>query len=264
MSRRPPLRKALGQHHLRRGEACAPLVDFLAPQDASVFEVGPGAGALTERLLAAGAREVVAWELDPAWAFTLRTAVRDRRLRVVVGDALEAPWSGLERGTRVAGNLPYNVATAIIDRVLDAHERIPLAAFLVQLEVAQRLAASPGDHEYGSTSVLTRARADVSLLGRVRPGAFQPPPKVDSAFVGLRLRSPAQEGPEWNAFRTVVRAAFSQRRKTLRNALASVWGVEAAESALAELGWEPRTRAEALGLTEFAALQRALGLFIKL
>jgi 16S rRNA (adenine1518-N6/adenine1519-N6)-dimethyltransferase len=104
----------------------------------------------------------------------------------------------------------------------------------------------------------------VSVLGRVRPGAFQPPPKVESAFVGLRLRSPDQHGAEWAAFRTVVRAAFSQRRKTLRNALASVWGVEVAESALAELGWEPRTRAESLGLAEFAALHRALALFIKL
>ncbi len=240
------------------------MIDFLAPQGARVFEVGPGAGVLTEPLLAAGARHVVAWELDPAWAFALRRTVRDPRLQLVVGDALEAPWFRLEAGTRVAGNLPYNVATAIIDRVLDAHERVPAAAFLVQLEVAQRLAASPGDADYGSTSVLTRARAEVSVLGHVRPGAFNPPPKVDSAFVGFRLRSPDQHGSEWAGFRTVVRAAFSQRRKTLRNALASVWGLEAAESALAELGWDPRTRAEALDLADFSALQRALALFIKL
>lgn len=264
MSRRPPLRKALGQHHLTRPEACAPLIEFLAPRGHEVVEIGPGAGVLTGELLAAGATRLVGLELDLAWALTLRHLVADPRLRIVAGDALDVEWSRLPSGSLVAGNLPYGVATAILDRVLDGYARVPAAAFLVQLEVAERLAAAPGDRRFGSTSVLTRARADVTLLGRVKPGAFKPPPKVDSAFVGFRLHAPPVGGEAWTAYRAVVRAAFSQRRKTLRNALTSVWGIEAAEASLRELGWDSRVRAEALDVADFEALQRALALFIKL
>lgn len=264
MSRRPPLRKALGQHHLTRPEACAPLIEFLAPRGREVIEIGPGAGVLTGELLAAGATRLVALELDLAWAMTLRELVADPRLRIIAGDALDIDWRRAPAGSLVAGNLPYGVATAILDRVLDGHARVPTAAFLVQLEVAERLAARPGDAPYGSTSVLTRARAEVTVLGRVKPGAFKPPPKVDSAFVGFRLHAPPVEDEAWPAYRAVVRAAFSQRRKTLRNSLASVWGVEATEAALAALGWDSRVRAQALDVADFVAMQGALALFIKL
>jgi 16S rRNA (adenine1518-N6/adenine1519-N6)-dimethyltransferase len=251
------LRKALGQHHLTRPEVCAPLVEFLAPRGREVLEVGPGSGVLTGQLLAAGARRVEAWELDVAWALALPALARDPRLRVVAGDALEIPWRRLRAGTLVAGNLPYNVATAIIDRALDAHPVIPRAGFLVQLEVARRLVAQPGDPDYGASSVLVRARAEAKILGRVKPGAFKPPPKVESAFVGFLLRPPGVEPAAMPALRATVRAAFSLRRKTLRNSLASSWGMPAAEAALARLGWSGRTRAEALALEDFIALAAA-------
>lgn len=257
MSSKPPLRKALGQHHLTRPEVCAPLLSYLSPQGRVVLEVGPGDGALTGALLATGASRVVGWELDPAWAFRLGQRTADSRLRVVVGDALEIPWRRLPAASRVAGNLPYNVATAIIDRVLDAPGAVERASFLVQLEVARRLVAVPGEPDYGALSVLVAARAEARILGRVRPGAFRPPPRVESAFVGLELHDPARTGADMEALRAVVWAAFGLRRKTLRNSLAATWGLAPSESVLNGLRWDSRIRAEALSLPDFLLLTAA-------
>lgn len=257
MSSKPPLRKALGQHHLTRPEVCAPLVAYLRPEGGVVLEVGPGDGALTGELLAAHARRVLAWELDPLWAFRLAQRVGDSRLGLVVGDALDIPWRRLPAGSRVAGNLPYNVATVIIDRVLDAHGAVERASFLVQLEVARRLVAVPGDADYGALSVLVAARAEARILGRVRPGAFRPPPKVESAFVGFELREPARTGSAMESLRNVVWAAFGLRRKTLRNSLAATWGLKPTEAVLGGLAWHPRVRAESLSLEDFVGLAAA-------
>jgi 16S rRNA (adenine1518-N6/adenine1519-N6)-dimethyltransferase len=252
----PPLRKALGQHHLLHAELSRPLVDFLRPAGERVLEIGPGGGQLTGELLAAGAAAVVAWEMDPAWALALRARRREPELTVVAGDALELAWERLPAPTLVAGNLPYNVATALLERVVRQNERVPRAGFLVQLEVAERLIASPGDAAYGALSVLTQAWADVRLLGRVRRGSFRPAPKVDGAFVGLTLRPPPLPAAEMDAFTATVRAAFAQRRKTLRNSLGPAWGRERAAAALETLGWPSSRRAEELGLDELLALHR--------
>lgn len=247
----PRLQKELGQHHLLQGEICRPLVEFLAPAEKRVLEIGPGGGVLTGELLAAGA-EVIAWEVDPAWAFTLRQRLRQRSLQVVVGDALEIPWDR-RPAARVAGNLPYNVATALIERALQA-PGVARAAFLVQLEVGERLIAKPGDSEYGALSVLTRAWSEPRWLGRVKRGSFRPPPKVDGALVGFTVRRPPVAFEEMPAFTRLVRLAFAQRRKTLRNALAAGLGTELAEALIAARGWPPKVRAEALGLEDFVAL----------
>jgi 16S rRNA (adenine1518-N6/adenine1519-N6)-dimethyltransferase len=172
-------------------------------------------------------------------------------LELVVGDALEIDWSRLPGGSLVAGNLPYNVATVIIERLLPHHAQVPRAAFLVQKEVADRLVAGPRDEAYGSLSVLTAAWAAAKILGRVRPGSFRPPPKVDSAFIGFELHPPPLPAGDMPAFTRFVRLAFSRRRKTLRNALASGWGREKAEAVLAAAGVGERVRAEELGLDDF-------------
>jgi 16S rRNA (adenine1518-N6/adenine1519-N6)-dimethyltransferase len=248
--RKPPLKKALGQHHLVDGALCRPLVHFLAPQGKRVLEIGPGGGVLTAELLAAGSR-VLGWELDPDWAAVLRHRLPDPRLAPVVGDALEIAWDRLLTPTLVAGNLPYNVATAILEDLLPHHARIPRAAFLVQKEVADRIVAAPGTDAYGSFSVIVAAYAHPRILGRVKPGSFRPPPKVDSAFVGLELHPPPLLEAEMPDFIALVRLAFAQRRKTLRNALAAGWGRERAEAVLAAAGIPERARAEELGLGEF-------------
>lgn len=251
----PRLDKRLGQHHLRQSHLCQPLIDFLGPAGRMVIEIGPGGGALTEPLLAAGAR-VVAWELDLAWALRLGSGSPTRGLAVVAGDALDLPFARLPSGTLVAGNLPYNVATALIDRLLADGREVVRAAFLVQWEVARRLAAAPGEADYGALSVLTQSRAAVNLLGRVPRGAFRPPPKVDGAFVGLvpravvpvELREP---------FRAVVLAAFQARRKTLRNSFATTLGRARAEHLLATAGIAPDGRAQDLSLDQFIVLASA-------
>jgi 16S rRNA (adenine1518-N6/adenine1519-N6)-dimethyltransferase len=269
--RAPRLDKALGQHHLVSGSLCRPLIEFLQPGGQRVVEVGPGGGVLTAELLAAGAR-VLAWEVDLAWAAELRRRwqrwPRSERWgiaspagrgsggppAIVVEDALDLPWGRLPAPTLVAGNLPYNIATALLGALLPHHRRVPRAAFLVQREVAERLLAGPGEQAYGSFSVLVAAYARAVSLGRVRRGSFRPPPKVEGAYVGFELRPPPLPEGEMPAFLATVRLAFGQRRKTLRNALAAGWGRERAGAVLAALGLPEDARAERLGLAELLAL----------
>ncbi len=256
-SHRPRLRKELGQHHLRRGRSCAPLIDFLEPASARVLEVGPGGGVLTRELLAVGA-EVVAWEIDPSWAFEASRTLAGAGLRLVVGDALELPWQRLPAPTLVAGNLPYGIATALIRRLLPHGDRVPRAAFLVQHEVALRLAASAGDPDYGYLGAWTAAWAEVSLLGRVPPGSFVPPPRVDSAFVGLRLRRPPLPPPAMARLERLLRSAFAHRRKTLVNCLAPVWGRADVREIVKALEWPAAVRAEELAIEDFVSLLERL------
>lgn len=253
----PPLRRSLGQHHLRRAESAAPAVDFLEVSGRTVIEIGPGGGVLTRLLLERGASRVLACELDPRWAFALRRRLADRRLRLAVGDAYDLGYERAPIAARIAGNLPYNVATRIVSRVL---ERAPVglrAAFLVQREVADRLTAAPGDRAYGALTVLTRARAAARRLAVVMPGSFVPPPAVTSAFVGLELTESPIPEEEWADFKALVRTAFSRRRKTLLNNLVAVMERPAAAAAISALGLPPRIRAESLGLEEFVELFRA-------
>ncbi len=254
---RPALDRRLGQHHLRSGTLALPLVDFLRPSVGDrVLEIGPGGGALTAELLATGAR-VLAVELDPAWALALRERVAPG-LALAVADALEIAWERLPAPTLVAGNLPYGVGTAILERFLiGAAAAVPRAAFLLQREVVDRIVARPGEAPYGALSVLVASRAEALRLGRLPPGAFRPPPAVESAFVGLRLGSPFPGTEDLVGFLATLRAAFTQRRKTLRNSLASAWGRERAERLLAVAGLDPAGRAERLGLEAFARLHRA-------
>lgn len=259
----PRLKKALGQHHLVDGRLCEPAIAFLRPALAAasdpaarrVVEIGPGGGVLTRELVAAGAR-VWAWELDIEWAIAVRRDVGERGA-LVVADALAVPWERLPAPTLAAGNLPYNVATPILQAMLRHVDRVPRSAFLVQKEVADRLAAEPGGKEYGALSVLVQARAEVRTLGRVKAGGFRPPPKVDGAFVGFQAPAQDRTPPEgWQRFEETVKAAFARRRKTLRNALGAAWGKEAAVAALEAAGVSPDARAETLSVADFRRLSR--------
>jgi 16S rRNA (adenine1518-N6/adenine1519-N6)-dimethyltransferase len=249
----PRLKKRLGQHHLARPELCLPLIDFLRPEGSTVIEVGPGGGILTRPLLGRGAR-VRAIEMDLEWACSLRQSVPDRNLKIVVADAMTVSWEGLPRGSLVTGNLPYQISTALIERLLPLGERIPRACFLVQREVAQRLVARPRESAYGSLSVLVAAFSQAMILGAVGKDSFRPPPKVDGAFVGFRLLAPPVPENQLRAFTGVVRLAFGRRRKTLRNALSAGLGKERATSVVASLGKGDLVRAEELELDDFLRL----------
>jgi 16S rRNA (adenine1518-N6/adenine1519-N6)-dimethyltransferase len=263
---RPPRRKALGQHHLRDGRTCRPLLEFLHLETGDrVLEIGAGGGVLTRELVATGAR-VVAIELDLAWAFTL--AARSRALpraadgssfppSLVVADALDLGWEGLDASWKIAGNLPYRVGTVIVERLLGEAPPGVRAAFLLQREVVDRLVARPGEAAYGALSLLVEIRARATFLGGVKPGAFTPPPKVESAFVGLETVAPPLPRAEMAGLERLIRAAFAQRRKTLRNSLGAVYGREPTERALGVVGLDSRSRAEELDRDAFLALFRA-------
>jgi len=254
---RPALDKRLGQHHLLHGGLCRPLLEYLRPDAGDrVLEIGPGGGVLTAELVATGAR-VIAVELDPRWAFAL-AATPSPPAAIAVADALDLDWDRLPASTLVAGNLPYGVGTAIVERFLSgALGRCPRAAFLLQSEVVDRIVAGPGDRAYGALSVLVAARARAFRLGRLGPAAFRPRPKVESSFVGLEPVPTSVETEDFAPFVATVRAAFAQRRKTLRNSLASSWGRARTERILAVAGIPPDLRAERLGLDAFVALHRA-------
>lgn len=252
----PRLDKGLGQHHLRRPELCGPLIEYLQPAGRLVVEVGPGGGVLTAALLAAGAR-VYGVELDLAWAVRLRRSLRAPALGLAVGDALRCDWGRLPAGALIAGNLPYAIATALLEQLLEPRSGLTRAGFLVQYEVAQRWLAAPGDAAYGSLSVIVQAAAECRWLGRVRPGSFRPPPRVESAFVGLLRRERAVSDEEWAGFKATVRAAFRGRRKTIVNSLAQSWGKTLAKEALVSAGIDARARAETLPVASLVGLYRA-------
>ena len=256
-------RRALGQHFLRDPGIARAIVDLVAPTPRDlVVEIGPGEGALTDEL-ARRAGRVIALEVDRALIERLR-----RRLpgvEVLEADARTWDYGLLARpdGGRVlvVGNLPYSVGKPIVAALMDARRVLDAMALMLQREVAERLAAPPGGKVYGALSVLTQTVCDVELALRVPPGAFRPPPKVDSAVVRLVPRREARVPPALEArFREVVRAAFARRRKTLANALAGGLGLPlgVVREAATRSGVEPGRRAETLTIEEFVSLTARL------
>jgi len=256
-------RRALGQHFLRDQATARAIVDLVAPTERDlVVEIGPGDGALTG-LLAGRAGRVIALEIDRALSAALRA--RLPAVEVLDADARSWNYAGLvgQAGGRVLilGNLPYSVGKPILMALIEARAAIHEMALMLQREVAERIAAPPGGKSYGSLSVFTQLHCDVRLALRVPPGAFRPPPKVDSAVLHLRvLREPRVPLADPRRFESVVRAAFAQRRKMLANALGAGLGLplDSVRRGAAAAGVDPTRRAETLSLSEFAALATAL------
>lgn len=259
LGRRP--RKQLGQHFLTRPDVAQRIVQRAHIEPGTVVvEIGPGLGALTE-FLAPRAAELWLVELDADFASMLRARYADsEHVHVVQADACRIDWRTFAlpaSSLTVVGNLPYNIATPLLMHLLEAGSRIDRITVMVQREVAERLRARPGEKAYSALSVLTQALAEIEKGFRVPPAAFSPPPKVDSEVVVLRpRRAPAIGDCSYQDLRTVVRAAFGQRRKQLRNSLAALVGEPAAW--LQRLGIAPQRRAETLTLEEFATLARSL------
>ncbi|MFA6031025.1 MAG: 16S rRNA (adenine(1518)-N(6)/adenine(1519)-N(6))-dimethyltransferase RsmA [Elusimicrobiota bacterium] len=226
-----------------------------------VLEIGPGRGALTLRLLEKGAR-VTAVEIDPRMAEALgRIVPAGADFRLVKADFLEADLSALGRPAKVAGNLPYSVATPILQRLLE-WPVWSTAALMFQKEVVERIIARPGEPGYGLLSVSVALRARAELLCDVPRALFRPPPKVESAVVLIdRLSAPRlPEGVgEGELFRT-ARAAFMHRRKMAAKSLSMALGLprEAADAAFRAAGLDPEARAERIPLEGFIALARVL------
>jgi len=257
--------KTLGQNFVVDANTVRRIVRTaaLGPDDVAL-EVGPGLGSLTLGLLEVVAH-VVAVEIDPVLAAALpgTVAARDpdagRRLTVVVADALRLAELPGPPPTALVANLPYNVSVPVLLTVLERFPSVRTGLVMVQAEVADRLAAAPGDRVYGVPSVKAAWYADVRRAGPVGRTVFWPVPNVDSGLVAFTRREPPESAvPRAEVF-ACVDAAFAQRRKTLRAALAGWAGSPAvAEEALRAAGVDPRSRGEQLSVTDFAGVAAAL------
>jgi 16S rRNA (adenine1518-N6/adenine1519-N6)-dimethyltransferase len=265
--------KRLGQHFLTDRSILQRIVEALVPApDDVVLEIGAGKGSLTEQLLARGLR-VIAIEKDRRLAAELEGRGTGEEGRVVIaeGDALRLDWHALVTPLpppsspvpfKIVGNIPYNITSPLIEKALTP----PLPdciVFLVQAEVAERLAAAPGSKPYGALSVGVQAVCRVEKLFRVRAGAFTPPPRVHSAVVRLTpLAEPLVAPAEIPAFRAFVTACFTRRRKQLRNVLLAATHGEgelasaAVVAGLEALGLDPTARPETLAPATFVRLLR--------
>jgi 16S rRNA (adenine1518-N6/adenine1519-N6)-dimethyltransferase len=257
----PPVRKRFGQHFLEPAWADK-VVKAIGPSaDETFLEIGPGTGILTLRL-APKVKQLVAVEIDRDLIADL-TPKLPPNASIVSGDVLELDLAALTPSVtvgplRIAGNLPYNISSPILFRLLDLHGRRPIrdATLMLQREVADRIVARPGSAEYGVLSVLLQWRATVTRVLILPPGAFRPPPKVRSAVVQLAFRKPDVAVSDPKMFTRLVRSVFTQRRKTLSNALvplATEIGVSARE-ALREAGLDPTRRPQTLEIVEIARL----------
>lgn len=262
------LEKSLGQHFLVDQNILNKVVDAasLSREDV-VVEIGPGIGTLTQAL-AQRAGMVVSIELDrklkPVLDYTLEEY---DNVRVVFADALSADLRSLPNGfsmpNKLVSNLPYQVATPILATYLDKFEELLLYVVMVQKEVAGRIVAKPGTSDYGSFSVKAQFYCDVDRVATISKNVFIPPPEVSSAVVRLkRLPEPRVEVKSKQLFFKVVKAAFWQRRKTIKNALSGSpeleFSAETVLKALNEVGIDPRRRGETLSIEEFAAISNAL------
>lgn len=234
-----------------------------------VLEVGPGKGILTRALLEAGAR-VLAIEMDWRLHEELRDAFApEPRLEIIRSDVLDVNLDDVLRArlgegetAQVVANLPYSVAGPAIFAFLEASEHLSQITVMLQKEMADRIAAGPGSKTYGSISAAIALHGEARLLFPVKPGAFRPRPRVDSAVIQIRIE-PRAPAAELRLARKVVRAAFARRRKQLRNSLLESGFLRGkqreVDAALAAAGIDPRTRAEQLGADDFLGLSRRLG-----
>jgi 16S rRNA (adenine1518-N6/adenine1519-N6)-dimethyltransferase len=234
----------------------------VGPDDV-VVEIGPGLGSLTLELLATASR-VVAVEVDDVLAHQLPRTVADRapelasKLELVHADAMHLQDLPGPPPTALVANLPYNVSVPVLLHFLERFDSLTSALVMVQAEVAHRLAAGPGSRIYGIPSLKARWWADVELAGNIGRSVFWPAPNVDSALVALRRHEPPAAAELRQQTFALVDAAFAQRRKTLRAALATTFGSPAAaEAALRSAGIDPSARGEQLTIADFARLAEA-------
>ncbi|CAN5623277.1 16S rRNA (adenine(1518)-N(6)/adenine(1519)-N(6))-dimethyltransferaseRsmA [soil metagenome] len=246
------LKKSLGQHFLKDEKICREILGALQRSitDTSihnVLEVGPGAGAITKFILQIPGIDFKAVELDDEKVIYLEQTYSSIKDKIIHKDFLdiEAPYAA---PFIVIGNFPYNISTQIVFKVMEWKELVPVMIGMFQKEVAQRIASKPGSKVYGIMSVLVQAFYEVEYLFDVPPESFNPPPKVMSGVIKLKMRNEELKIKNKKAFFTLVKAAFNQRRKTLRNAVRSLFNE-------AELKDEIfNKRAEQLSIDDFAAL----------
>ncbi|MDO8281671.1 MAG: 16S rRNA (adenine(1518)-N(6)/adenine(1519)-N(6))-dimethyltransferase RsmA [Thermodesulfovibrionia bacterium] len=251
------MKRPFGQHFLFDPNILNKIVDCSGVTDEdTVVEIGPGLGRLTG-ILSERAKKVIAIEFDKRLIERLTDELAERKnVEIVQGDALKFPYEDIKGNFRVVANIPYYITTPIIFKLLEYKEKMPSMTLLMQKEVAKRITASPGTREYGVLSITTRLYTEPVLKFSVSKKAFSPPPKVDSAVLHFKVSSvPRFNIKNEELFLKIVRASFSQRRKTILNGLKKFEGIK---DALDKSGIDPRLRAETLGIEDFARLSDAL------
>ena len=248
-------KKALGQHFLTDQKVAQTIVESLkGPAD--VLEIGPGMGVLTRYLLQRQDINLKLVELDSESVEYLLTHFPGMQGRLVEADYLKLDVNLLFKGTyKIIGNFPYNISSQIFFKILDSKDLVPEVVCMIQKEVADRIAEPPGSKTYGILSVFLQAWYDIEYVLGVGPGAFCPPPKVKSAVIRLTRNTRISLGCDEKLFRQIVKMAFNQRRKTLRNALKPLINeknLTAGQTAAPVFD----LRAEKLGVEDFIALTR--------
>lgn len=250
-------KKRFGQNFLHDKSVIAQIVNAIKPHEGeNLVEVGPGLGAMTMPVLQV-CKKLTAVELDRSLIENLQTiSAPVGELTLHQGDALKFDFSQLAQDSklRLIGNLPYNISTPLLFHFMKWTDQIKDMHFMLQKEVVQRMAAGPGSKTYGRLSVMLQYYCQVIPLFEIYPGAFNPPPKVDSVFVRLIPHErPQVKVDDFKFFAELVTAAFNGRRKTIRNSLKKYLN----EEQMQELQIDPKIRPEQLGLTQFATLANA-------
>jgi 16S rRNA (adenine1518-N6/adenine1519-N6)-dimethyltransferase len=218
-------KRALGQHFLKETSIAEKIAGTISVfPELPVLEVGPGTGMLTQFLLKEN-RDLTLVELDPESVEYLQVHYPELQRRIIPADFLKLDLSNLFAGPFcVIGNYPYNISSQIFFKVLNYRDKIPCCAGMLQKEVAERLAAQPGKKTYGIITVLLKAWYDIEYLFTVQPEAFDPPPQVQSAVIRMTRNSRTDLDCDEALFKTIVKTAFNQRRKMMRNSLKSLVG----------------------------------------
>lgn len=242
------LKKSLGQHFLKDDNIIHKIIDTLSAEYfENLLEVGPGAGALTQHLIKLPAVNFKAVELDDEKVQYLKNTYPQLADKIIHKSFLDID-KPFDEPFIVIGNFPYNISTQILFKVLEWKDSVPVVVGMFQKEVAERAASKEGNKVYGVLSVLMQAYYTVEYLFDVAPGCFNPPPKVTSGVIKLRRKTEALHVKSDRAFWVLVKTAFNQRRKTLRNAVKSLFTAEVLQDEIFS------KRAEALSVEDFAAL----------
>lgn len=248
-------KKFLGQHFLNDEQVAKDIVSALSlPDDTNtVLEIGPGMGVLTKYLLEEKSYTTWAVELDRESVPYLLARYTDLNGRLIEGDFLQLDLEKLFTGKfAIIGNFPYNISSQILFRILDMKERVPVMVGMFQKEVAERIASPPGNRDYGILSVLLQPWFEIDYLFTVHEHQFDPPPRVKSAVLSMRRNNRTELGCDEVFFKRLIKQGFSQRRKTLRNALKPLLPKDSSQIPYLDL------RAEALGWEQFVELANLL------
>lgn len=247
-------KKHLGQHFLHDEDIAAKITDSISLPCDAVLEIGPGTGVLTKYLLKKDIGNLLAFDVDTESIAYLKDRFPADAHKFIESDFLKIdPTTCFEGSFTIIGNFPYNISSQIFFKILEHLDQIPEIVCMLQKEVAERLAAKPGSKTYGILSVLLQAWYNIEYLFTVSEHVFTPPPKVKSAVILLRRNDVTDLGCDKDLFKKLVKTAFNQRRKTLRNALKSLNLIASAETeTLLD------KRAEQLSVNEFVLLTNSL------